>query len=109
MSRSEHLVDGPLILGRTEYTTDTMEDVDLADTACSALTGCESADREMHFHETLKLEPDPVNGVPVSLERLLANLIENAIVRLPAFWSVPFVGSFDSENAAFPLLELSSC
>jgi len=78
VDRSERLIDGLLVLARTDSVL-TLNEVDLADLAWQEV--------ELHSQEAdalgLSLELDvrsaPLHGDPSLLERLVGNLVENAI------------------------------
>ncbi len=73
--REERLLEALLTLARTEYGHLRREPVDLAGTAAAVLRA--------HDHRELKsttaLEPARTTGDPLLLERLIANLMENAV------------------------------
>jgi signal transduction histidine kinase len=77
--RSERLVDGLLILARSEQEVVERTTIDLAEVATAAV--------EQERHEavdhgvtvTTDLRPAPIEGSPVLIERLAANLVQNAI------------------------------
>ncbi|MGP3920645.1 sensor histidine kinase [Nonomuraea sp. 10N515B] len=69
-SRQHRLIDGLLMLAAAEHTLTNAEPVDLADLARRVL--CE------HPGATVDLSPALTSGDPVLVERLIANLVENA-------------------------------
>jgi signal transduction histidine kinase len=76
---TERLIQALLTLARTEAGIQRRDDVDLAEVARLALgqTGAEAAARHIDLRPTL--DPAPVRGDRRLLERLVANLIENAV------------------------------
>jgi signal transduction histidine kinase len=75
VDHAEHLIAALLILARNERGLSVREQVDLATTVEDALDNASPGDRRVH----LALEPALVEGDPVLAERLVANLINNAI------------------------------
>ncbi|WP_233617680.1 sensor histidine kinase [Actinomadura sp. WAC 06369] len=71
-ARHERLIDGLLLLARSEREPTAPAEVDLADVARGALG---QVDREVDA----RLAPAPVAGDPVLLERCVGNLLENAV------------------------------
>jgi signal transduction histidine kinase len=79
--RSERLIEGLLTLARSEQAPRVWEPADLADAAAQAL------DHTRHQHEpgaaglrlVTRLRRAPVEGDPALLERMIANLVENAV------------------------------
>lgn len=71
----ERLLGALLILARNERGLTVHEHVDLATSAEDALDTVDVGDRRVHA----ALEPAPVSGDPVLLERLIANLVDNAV------------------------------
>jgi signal transduction histidine kinase len=73
--RQERLLQALLTLARTEHGPLRREPVDLAATTAEVL--------QAHDHHpltsTTALEPAPTTGEPLLIERLIANLIENAV------------------------------
>jgi signal transduction histidine kinase len=77
--RSVRLIDGLLVLARSEQDVIERTTVDLAELASVAV---EQEQQEALAHEvtvTVDLRPAPVAGNPVLVERLAANLVQNAI------------------------------
>jgi len=77
--RSESLIDGLLLLARADSDLADLVPVDLAAVATSVLTELEPELRRRHLHVERSLERALVSGDPVLLERLVANLLENAV------------------------------
>jgi signal transduction histidine kinase len=77
--RSEQLVEGLLLLARSDNELVDRRPVDLAEVARQALeqTRAEAADREVRLDS--RLEPAVVSGNGVLLERIALNLIQNAV------------------------------
>jgi signal transduction histidine kinase len=72
---AEHLVGALLILARNERGLTVREEVDLATVAEDVLDTADSRDRLVHA----TLEPAVISGDPVLAERLIANLVDNAV------------------------------
>jgi signal transduction histidine kinase len=77
--RSERLVDGLLLLARSDQQVSDRKPVDLADAARHALgqLAIEAAEADVKLRP--RLAPAVVGGDPVLLERLVTNLVENAV------------------------------
>ncbi|HUY58201.1 MAG TPA: HAMP domain-containing sensor histidine kinase [Solirubrobacteraceae bacterium] len=75
VDHAEHLISALLILARNERGLTVREEVDLATVAEDVLDSTEIGDRRVHA----SLQPAAVSGDPVLAERLVANLIENAV------------------------------
>jgi signal transduction histidine kinase len=75
VDHAEHLIGALLILARNERGLTVREDVDLATVAEDALGTADAGDRNVHA----KLERAVISGDPVLAERLVANLVDNAI------------------------------
>jgi signal transduction histidine kinase len=73
--RQERLLEALLTLARTEYGPLRSEPVDLAGTAAEVLR----AHDHRELRSTTALEPARTTGDPLLVERLVANLIENAV------------------------------
>ena len=75
VDHAEHLIGALLILARNERGLTVSEEVDLATVAEDVLDTAGLGDRRVHA----TLEPAVVAGDPVLAERLIANLIDNAV------------------------------
>ncbi len=75
VDHAEHLIGALLILARNEGGLTVHEEVDLATLAEDVLDTADPADRRVHA----TLEPARISGDPVLAERLIANLVDNAI------------------------------
>ncbi|MFC4039239.1 ATP-binding protein [Dactylosporangium siamense] len=75
VDHAEGLVEALLTLARNERGLMVSEDVDLATAAEDVLDSAELSDRHVHA----SLEPAATSGDPVLLERLIANLVDNAV------------------------------
>jgi signal transduction histidine kinase len=75
VGHADQLLDALLTLARNEHGLATREPVDLATIAEDALDGVERGDR----HEQPSLRPAVVWGDPILLERLVVNLLDNAL------------------------------
>ncbi|MFG1919058.1 sensor histidine kinase [Micromonospora sp. NPDC048898] len=75
---SQRTLDGLLVLARSQAGPPRRTPVDLADVAA---TVADAADRAANGAVTLRtdLRPAPVSGEPVLLERMVGNLLENAL------------------------------
>ncbi|HEX6686859.1 MAG TPA: ATP-binding protein [Candidatus Limnocylindrales bacterium] len=74
--RHERLIDGLLTLASSEQGVTEREPVDLADVARHVLDAA-AADADAHVEADLR--PAAVTGDPVLLERLVTNLVDNAV------------------------------
>ena len=79
VTRSERLVDGLLALAESERGIDRTERLDLADLAGLALDNVADSVREAGIRVSAGLQEAPVTGSGVLLERLVENLVDNAI------------------------------
>ena len=70
-----HLIGALLILARNEHGLTVREEVDLATAAEDVLDTASLGDRRVHA----ALEPAVISGDPVLAERLIANLVDNAV------------------------------
>jgi signal transduction histidine kinase len=75
VDHAEHLIGALLILARNERGLTVHEEVDLATVAEDVLDTADLGDRQVHA----TLEPAVISGDPVLAERLIANLVDNAI------------------------------
>ncbi len=75
VDRAEHLIGALLILARNERGLTVHEEVDLATVAEDVLDTAGLGDRRAHA----TLEPAVISGDPVLAERLIANLVDNAV------------------------------
>ena len=78
-ARSERLIEGLLLLARSQQEVAERRPVDLAEVATTAadLTAGEAERRGIEVHRSLA--PAPAGGEPVLLERLAVNLLQNAV------------------------------
>jgi signal transduction histidine kinase len=74
-ARNERLIEGLLTLADSENEVRERSTVDLADVATHVLVHCASSDVSVRR----SLRPAPTEGDPVLLERLVHNLVENAV------------------------------
>ncbi len=84
--RSERLIEGLLTLARSEQELRRHEPADLADAATLALEHTRRQDQDQDqggrdggLRLVTRLRPAPVAGDPALLERMVANLVENAV------------------------------
>jgi signal transduction histidine kinase len=75
VEHAEHLIGALLILARNEHGLTLREEVDLATAAEDVLDTAGLGDRRVHA----TLEPAVISGDPVLAERLVANLVDNAV------------------------------
>jgi signal transduction histidine kinase len=75
VDHAEHLIGALLLLARTERGLTVHEEVDLATVAEDVLDSASLGDRRVHA----TLEPAAIAGDPVLAERLIANLVDNAV------------------------------
>lgn len=77
--RHERLIDGLLTLASSEQGVTERTPVDLADIARHITTESQGAAQNANVDIRTHLQPAPVAGDPVLLERLIQNLVDNAI------------------------------
>ena len=77
--RNERLIDGLLTLAGSEQRITDPSSVDLADVARHVAADSQAAAKEAELDIRTDLQPTPVSGDPVLLERLVQNLVDNAI------------------------------
>ena len=75
VDHAEHLIGALLILARNERGLNVHDQVDLATAAEDVLDTANLGDRQVHA----TLEPAVISGDPVLAERLIANLVDNAV------------------------------
>jgi signal transduction histidine kinase len=75
VDHAEHLIGALLLLARNERGLSVNEEVDLATVAEDVLDTAGLGDRRVHA----TLEPAVISGDPVLAERLIANLVDNAV------------------------------
>jgi signal transduction histidine kinase len=75
VDHAEHLIGALLILARNERGLTVHEEVDLATVAEDVVDAAGPGDRRVHA----RLEPAVISGDPVLAERLIANLVDNAV------------------------------
>jgi signal transduction histidine kinase len=75
VNHAEHLIAALLILARSEHGLNVHEEVDLATAAEDVLDTASLGDRQVHA----TLEPALISGDPLLAERLIANLVDNAV------------------------------
>ncbi|WP_020575913.1 sensor histidine kinase [Actinopolymorpha alba] len=77
--RAERMLDGLLALARSDSGVIVREPHDLAVAAAGALSEADGEAERAGLTITTDLRPAPVNGDPVLLDRLVSNLVDNAI------------------------------
>ena len=75
VDHAEHLIGALLLLARHERGLTTRDPVDLATIAEDVLDTTDLGDRNVHA----TLEPADISGDPMLIERLIANLVDNAV------------------------------
>jgi signal transduction histidine kinase len=75
VDHAEHLIGALLLLARNERGLTVRDEVDLATAAEDVLDTASLGDRRVH----VTLEPAVISGDPVLAERLIANLVDNAV------------------------------
>jgi signal transduction histidine kinase len=79
VDRCERLIEGLLMLARSEAATGREEPADLAGLAADCVTDLRARAEEAHVRVRDDLEPAWTRGEPALLERMIANLIDNGI------------------------------
>jgi len=77
--RSDSLMESLLTLSRADDVTHTREPVDLADVAAHVVTESEPRATAAGIRLDLDVEDAPVVADPILMERMLANLVDNAV------------------------------
>ncbi|WP_034593227.1 sensor histidine kinase [Hamadaea tsunoensis] len=77
--RAERLLDGLLALARSESGVLASDPCDLAEAAAAALADADPEAEAAGLSMTSDLRPAPVTGDPALLDRLVANLVQNAV------------------------------
>jgi signal transduction histidine kinase len=79
IDRCERLIEGLLMLARSEAATGREEPADLAALAADCITDLRARAREAGVEVRDALEPAWTRGEPALLERMIANLVDNGI------------------------------
>jgi signal transduction histidine kinase len=79
VDRCERLIEGLLMLARSEAATGREEPADLAGLAADCITDLRARAREADVEVRDALEPAWTRGEPALLERMIANLVDNGI------------------------------
>jgi signal transduction histidine kinase len=82
--RSERLVEGLLALARSEHAVGERAALDLAELAAAAVEQQQQEALERGISVSTDLHPAPIAGSPVLIERLTANLVQNAVRHSPS-------------------------
>jgi signal transduction histidine kinase len=77
--RTQCLLDSLMVLARSQQALPRREPVDLAAAARTAVTITAAEAQARGIHVSLDLGPAPLEGDPPLVERLVANLVENAV------------------------------
>ncbi len=105
--RSERLIDGLLLLARSENVVAERKPIDLADAARHAVGQLAQAAEDASVTIRPQLTPAVALGDPVLLERLVTNLVENAIRHnVPGGWAE--VASGRAPGTGHPQLVVSN-
>ena len=87
VDRGERLMDGLLVLARSDRGLDAAEPVDLAEAAARAMDQVSAAAAERGIRLRCALKPAAVRGDQSLLDRMVANLLENAVAyNVPSGW-----------------------
>ncbi|WP_250004744.1 HAMP domain-containing sensor histidine kinase [Actinoplanes sp. M2I2] len=78
-ARHERLIDGLLLLARGDQELTDPVPADLGEMTAHLAEAARDRAEAAGLHLTVTTEPSPVNGDPVLLERLVQNLVDNAI------------------------------
>jgi signal transduction histidine kinase len=79
IDRCERLIDSLLLLARSEAASGSEEPVDLAALAADCITDLRGRPQAAEVQMRDRLEPAWTRGEPALVERMIANLVENAI------------------------------
>jgi signal transduction histidine kinase len=79
VDRCERLIEGLLMLARSEAAVGREEDVELSALAGDCITDLSARAQEADVEVTAQLQPAWTRGEPALLERLIANLVDNGI------------------------------
>ena len=79
VDRCERLIEGLLMLARSEAATGREEPVDLAALAADCITDLRARAEDAHVEVQDDLAPAWTRGEPALLERMIANLVDNGI------------------------------
>jgi signal transduction histidine kinase len=79
VARAEATIEAMLTLATSEFGATAAETVDLATAAEDALDGARNAIDQRNIQVEASLAPAPTSGDRVLLERMIANLVENAV------------------------------
>ena len=79
IDRCEQLIGGLLVLARSESAGEREQEADLGALAADCFTDLSARAQEAQVEITADLGPAVVRGEPALLERMIANLLENAI------------------------------
>jgi signal transduction histidine kinase len=79
VDRCERLIEGLLMLARSEAATGREEPADLAALAADCITDLRARAEEAHIEVQDELAPAWTRGEPALLERMIANLLDNGI------------------------------
>ena len=105
IDQAEALIEALLTLARSDRGLSAQEPADLATAAEDALDAAASAIREAGLEVHAVFDPAPTSGDPVLLERLAANLVDNAVRHNVA---EGWIRVTTGERAAAAFLEVSS-